>query len=117
MPASLLASMMPWRQAVRFCADPVPAKPTMSVSTTDSRTAHVSMPLLMHAPRGFRLASAALQRLGTFNDPARAGTIRVFDERAAAWPRQRVDRLQRQPLAAALSRVRAGQNFGAALVF
>src|ERR1700726_1207708 len=89
----------------------------MSVSTTDSRTAHVSMPLLMHAPRGFRLASAALQRLGTFNDPARAGTIRVFDERAAAWPRQRVDRLQRQPLAAALSRVRAGQNFGAAPVF
>src|SRR5260221_14604788 len=38
MPASLLASMMPWRQILRSCADAPPASAAVTASIAENRT-------------------------------------------------------------------------------
>src|SRR5260370_38099521 len=70
MPASLLASMMPWRQVLRSCADAPPARPASIANIADNRTTFERLSFAICAL--LWLAPPALAR--PFNGPTRAGT-------------------------------------------
>src|ERR1700722_17696688 len=76
MPASLLASMMPWRQILRSCADAPPASAAVTASIAENRTTLERLQHIMRALLWFSLFPHPCGK--TFNDPAHAGTIADF---------------------------------------
>src|ERR1700730_6781833 len=80
MPASLLASMMPWRQVLRSCADAPPESAAVATSIAENRTTFERLQRVMLAFLRF-----ALPRIAdwAFNHPALPGTIAVFGARAS----------------------------------